>query len=350
MTYLHGTTADDFDLNAEQKLHVWRQMAAIILELASHKFDHIGGLAQNSAGTFSIGKDMETNQGPFQTAGEFYIAVSRHRFQGYADAYFDSNLAAERVPGLHLPFMFQNLMPLFTGCETDTGPFSLTNTDGGFHNILLDAGRNVVGLIDCDNIIAAPIHLVAQVPRLGNIQMLPPGLETRNPVLIERYKKRQAEHDRFVELLQTVEADSGADTTISDTLKTDGACLMAGLEDYASSAWNGCDEWVRSYYYIYYRKLHGKLSPPPLDGSSLTVGYLGESGAKVFSEAHIPQDDVMDEGTEAESNSSESVEGGVEIDGCCTTEPHTASDVDGTRLCDKSSPVASPVAVINHAL
>ena len=260
MTYLHGTVADEFHFDAHQKLHFWKQVAAMVLELASHKFDRIGGLVEDGFGAFSIGKDMETNQGPFRTAGEFYSAVSRHRFQGYADNNFEDNLEAEQVPGLPLPFMFNSFMQMFTDCGNDTGPFSLTNTDCGSHNILLDADYNIVGLIDCDNIIAAPIHQVAQVPRLGNVRMLPPGLQTRKPLLIETFKERKFEYTQYVELFKTTEADVGAGTRISDAMESDGASLVAGLEDYAGREWSSCNEWVRSYLHIYYRRLCGKSS------------------------------------------------------------------------------------------
>ena len=106
MAYIHGTAADDFDLTDEQTRHVQEQTAAMILELASHKFDRIGALKEDGAGSFVIGKDMEMNEGPFETAGEYYTALSMFRFRGYADRYFRDNLDSESVPGLHLPFMF----------------------------------------------------------------------------------------------------------------------------------------------------------------------------------------------------------------------------------------------------
>jgi len=188
LTYIHGTIADDFGLSDEQNRYVQLQMIEMMLELASHKFDCIGSLMKDESGKFCIGKDMETNQGPFTTAGEYYAVLSTGYFHLFTDHHFEDNLDARRCTGLHISFMFSSFMQMFTDCAKDQGPFSLTNTDFGYNNIILDEECKIISLIDCDNIIAAPIHVVAQIPSVSGTKLPPPGLETRNSYARSTYE------------------------------------------------------------------------------------------------------------------------------------------------------------------
>ncbi|MCJ1244681.1 hypothetical protein MMC30_001880 [Trapelia coarctata] len=323
LTYIHGTRAYDFGLDVEQSRYVQRQMIEIMLELASHKFDRIGSLVRDESGDFAIGKDMETNQGPFTTAGEYYAAFSTQYFHLFADHDFENNLDAERCSGLHLPFMFNSFMQIFTDCANDHGPFSLTNTDLGDHNIILDAECNIVGLIDCDNIIAAPIHVVAQIPSISGTDIPPPGLATRNPYATLTYEDGAIGSAWFAGEFKAAEGRRDQNTPISDAMLSDPARLFEGLCHYGHKQIDMTNEWARSYMYIYYRRLRGG------------------AGARVFSEAHIFLDDEKDETAEGEggnkaeetkeqgdgdgkSSSNVPEDRGVDLDECCNAEPQTA--------------------------
>ena len=72
LEYLHGTIALDFDLDEDKLRKVHEQLASIQSELAMHKFDKIGSLVLDDAGNYSIGTDIETNEGPYRTAEEYY--------------------------------------------------------------------------------------------------------------------------------------------------------------------------------------------------------------------------------------------------------------------------------------
>ena len=258
LTYLEGTLAYNVQLSDEQTYYVQQQIISIMLELADQRFERIGNLVMDDNDFFCIGKEMETNQGPFTTAEQYYHALGSHRFHTFADRYLTDNLAAEKRRGIELPCMFDKLMPIFTDCARDCGPFGLTNTDLGFHNIILDATCKIIGMIDCDNIIAAPVYTVAQIPALMGVRRTPPGLIVGNGKFGSLWRKSVARFERFYEQFKIAEAHYGKGTPIADAMTSDAARLVEGLEVYGLMSTDLIELWARSYLYIYYRRLIGK--------------------------------------------------------------------------------------------
>ena len=248
LTYIHGNVADKCHLNSDQSRHVLNQMVEIMVKLAAHTFDCIGCLSVDEEGHFTISTDLETNGGPYKTAQEYYNATSVHRFHHYADRYFRNNGEADCEPGLHLPFLFNNLMPMLTDCMKDTGPFFLTNTDFGMHNVLVDANLNIVGIIDCDSLMAAPIHVTAQYETLLGRTIPLPGLATQESVTTQTFVKGKVDFDYLVERVAIAETKLHGNTPIADAMVSDGARLVEGLHRYrAMQDWVNA-EWVKSYW------------------------------------------------------------------------------------------------------
>lgn len=257
LTYIHGTVADAFELEDVAASRLLKQMADMMVELAACKFDRIGCIFTNDTGDFEIGTLLETDSGPYKTAKEFYEAISEHRFHLYADQHLANNTEATHDTGLHLPFLFNNLMRMFSNSAVDDGPFGLTNTDFGFHNILIDEKMNIVGLIDCDSIMAAPIHVVAQPPRFCGVNIAIPGIKDTNPFVVEFAAKSREKFDAFVELVAAAEKNTDVATPISKAMHSDGAMLVAGLDGYTGlQGWRNMD-WINGYWYLYYRRLRG---------------------------------------------------------------------------------------------
>ena len=251
LEYLHGTIASDFNLDDDQLGHVHRQLAAIIIELSMHEFDKIGSLVLDDSGDFSIGTDIETDMGPFDTGSEFYSAISKHRFRSVTEHMLDDNLEAEQCQeNLYLPFAFNNLMPMFTDCADDHGPFSLTNPDLGFHNIVLDGNLDIVGVIDCDMVLAAPIHVVAQVSGLAELDRPPPGFRTRDEEAREWYEKGTEDFNKFVEMLKAAEERFECGNIVSQAFVSDAATLYTGLNHYSGGG-GDLEIWHQSYLYMY---------------------------------------------------------------------------------------------------
>lgn len=265
LTYIHGTIADDMEgidsgENEEGTRHVLKQLANMMVEMASCKFDRIGSIFANEDGDFEIGPLVETDGGPYKTAQEYYQAISMRRFHVYADRYFTSNKEARRDPGLFLPFIFNNLIRMFTNSAEDRGPFGLTNMDFGPHNVLVDEKLNIVGLIDCDGIVAAPIHVVAQVPIAGCLGVAIPGYKPTNPVRIETHETDALWLDRFVPMVADAEKKVGKETPIADAMISDAAKLVYGLNDYQGLRdWLNVT-WLCGYSYLYYQRIGGELT------------------------------------------------------------------------------------------
>ena len=265
LTYIHGTVADEIEgielaTDVEGTRHVLTQLANIMVELATCKFDRIGSIFANANGNFEIGPLLETDGGPYFTAQEYYQAVSEHRFHYYARESFANNQEAKRAGGLHLPVLFNNFMPIFTNSKVDKGPFSLTNTDFGSHNVLVDKQLNIIGLIDCDNIFAAPVHVVAQMPSAGCMSSGLPGLKLRRPVAQEVAAEGQLWRERFVPMVAAAEKNFGAGTPIADAMTSDAAWLVKGIENYQHHQTSRLVEWTSCYWYLYYRHILGKAS------------------------------------------------------------------------------------------
>ena len=265
LTYIHGTIADDMEgidsgENEDGTRYILKQLADMMVELAACKFDRIGSIFVNGTGDFEIGPLIETDGGPYETAWEYYQAISERRFHVYADRYFASNKDARRDPGLHLPLLFNNLMRMFTNSADDRGPFGLTNMDFGPHNVLVDENLNIVGLIDCDGIVSAPIHVVAQVPIAGCIGVAIPGYKPTTPLRIETNAKDALWLDRFVPMVAAAEKRLGAETPIADAMTSDAAKLVYGLNDY-----QGLRDWLNvmwmcGYWYLYYWRIGGEAA------------------------------------------------------------------------------------------
>lgn len=257
LTYIHGTVADDLELEEVNVSRLLKQMASMMVELARCKFDCIGCIFTNRTGDFEIGPVLETDTGPYKTANEYYEAISDHRFHLYADQHFENNRDATHDTGLHLPFLFNNLMPVLSKSAVDNGSFSLTNTDFGFHNILVDENFEIVGLIDCDGIMAAPLHVVAQPPKFCGVNIAIPGIKETNPFVLEFAAKGRERFDTFVELVAAAEKTVDAATPVSKAMHSDGAMLVAGLEAYTGlQGWRNMD-WINGYWFLYYRNIRG---------------------------------------------------------------------------------------------
>jgi len=149
MEYLPGSPASSLSLSTEQQRLVLQQLAFKMAELYHQTpFSAIGQISRNPDhfGDFWVGPDPETGEGPFYKASDYYKAVSKHRFGKYIDEVLESNLAAADTPGMHLPLLFEYLMPAMSHDWYSEGPFGIWNTDPRLlDHTMLDAQLNFVG-------------------------------------------------------------------------------------------------------------------------------------------------------------------------------------------------------------
>ena len=258
LTYVDGYLAAKLDEYPEMTLHIQEQMIKMMLELTSHKFDKIGSLAIDEDGRYYIKKDMSIDAGPFKTVEEYYNALSIHHFHDFTKYYLRKNVSAENCPALHLPFMFNNYMRIYTDCANDYGPFPLVFPGFGTHNVVLDNGNNIICVNDVDNIMAAPIPFAAQLPRMYMLNLPPPGLNPTASTQSRMIEKGVPQCARFIKMFKAEEECRDPLTPIGNSMMSDGARLVEGLNEYAQMSINGSNEWVRSYLYMYYRLQAGK--------------------------------------------------------------------------------------------
>ena len=259
LTYLHGTVPDELDLNEDQKQFIQSQVAETMIKLAAMKFDRIGHITMDEEGEFRVGKDLETNDGPYSTAGEYYNALSKSRFRRYADIYLADNLEAEKETGIFVPFVFNSLIQMMTNCNSDTGPFSLVHTDMGFHNILVDADLKIIGIIDCGEIYTAPIHVVAQVPSVNVATAPSPGFATRNPLWKATHEEGRPGYENFLKIFEEAEKRITGKTELAEAMVSNGVQLVKGLDKYLQlqDVFNSVS--IRSYMYMYFHTFHGNF-------------------------------------------------------------------------------------------
>uniref|UniRef100_A0A8H7NNU8 Aminoglycoside phosphotransferase domain-containing protein n=1 Tax=Bionectria ochroleuca TaxID=29856 RepID=A0A8H7NNU8_BIOOC len=186
MSYIHGNAASELRLQKdcpprlfrtpEQDRTFRRQMADIQIELAAIQFDRIGSLYEDGD-SFTIGPEPETGDGPWDTAADYYRSWMRHLVEV---AERDADPEVKKKPSFNLPQSFLPLMHQYSIGLTSCGPFRLVNRDFGAHNLLVDDNFNIVGLIDLDGVMAAPIDLVAQFPALTGLDRETPGTKRQS--------------------------------------------------------------------------------------------------------------------------------------------------------------------------
>ena len=135
-------------------------MAQIQVELAQYQLGQIGSPRYDKgSGEFTIGPEIKTRLGPWNSSFAYYHDTAEHALNSCA-----SDMELNTRCSFALPLLFKELVRRY--CSDDTGPFSLTNRDFGFHNILVDDKFSIIGVIDFDGIMAAPNEVVGQFPAL----------------------------------------------------------------------------------------------------------------------------------------------------------------------------------------
>ncbi|KAM0296221.1 hypothetical protein ACHAPM_010481 [Fusarium culmorum] len=250
MDYIHGTAADklsharcDPDMygTPDQDRRFREQMAEIQVTISTFKFNKIGSLHYDeTTSEFFIGPELETGKGPWNSSMEYYNDLADHVLQ-VCERNASSKL--RESPSFENPNLFKHLMPLYS--SSNQGPFSLVDRDFGANNILVDDEFRIIGVIDFDGVMAAPIEVVAQFPSLTgldrdilrHIETLPIAKECIKPKL-EDYK----------EMIQDVESKLGSG--IADLLFADATYVYYGLKAYKSH-----QVWVNDNFMVAYQNL-----------------------------------------------------------------------------------------------
>lgn len=257
MEYLHGTIASDLQEaqdcgigtfgSPEQDCRFWAQMAEYHAKFASITFDKIGSLHRNGE-TFTVGPEIETGEGPWDTPEQYYKALVRHRTKV---ANTDAPSEVRNSQSFSYPSNFMQLME--SAEDRNTGPFDLANRDFGAHNVLVDNEFNIVGFIDFDGVMAAPSAVVAQLPVfMGMLRPVPGFVETRE-LALKCLQETAHLLPRYTELVQAAvaqqEARTGRKVTkgFAGLLMSDAASIVQGLNDFGQHRSLVNDRWSAAY-------------------------------------------------------------------------------------------------------
>ncbi len=266
MEYIHGTLASDMEGpdrgtfgTPEQDKHLLTQMADIMVQMATIKFDRIGGIHYNEkAQEFEIGVDVETGRGPFSTAKEYFDAVCDREFEFQIDRHvLRQPKMTENLKKIDfmLPLLFKELMPTLSDGKLNETSFGLANLDFGVHNILVDENYNVLAVIDLADVISAPLHVVAQVPRMSNLERSTPGDLEIHHFAVERLKKAGPRIDQFIDLVKDAERricelEGVRSPGVAAAIYSDGAELVRGLFDHRNGSERMNMRWINGFMYM----------------------------------------------------------------------------------------------------
>ena len=253
MEYIHGTVAEELREmkgcapllfgTPEQDQKFRKQMAMVQAQVMSCQFPKIGSLYYSEKTSFYIGPDLETGQGPWTSSTDYYRDLAEHHLKR----------AATCSSGRRLSFALPLLLNYLLGKlgEEPTGPFRLVNRDFGSHNILVDENFSIVGIVDFDSVMAAPVEVVAQYPDLSGMDVQPPGHIEASALALERIKAVEPRLVDYKEWLTKFELEHvkslGSDLTpIASRLRSTSALLFTGMAKYSALSGYQNDQWYKA--------------------------------------------------------------------------------------------------------
>ena len=251
--YIHGTTAKQFSEanhsepwsfgTIEQDRKLREQMAKIQAEVSSFTFPAIGSLYfSEETNDFFIGPDLATGKGPWSSSLEYY----RDLTDGLLNTTTTKcNRLTRDSPSFALPVICNHLLGAYA--EETAGPFRLTNTDFGPHNILIDDDFNIVGIIDFDGVMAVPLEAAAQYPRFSHMTVYPPGFVEAHPLMAPRIASERHLLTEYKGYLASHEAErQGGSAVIAPRLGSTAAVAYDGLLNYAGLVRSRNEKWFAS--------------------------------------------------------------------------------------------------------
>ncbi|KAK5992196.1 Found in mitochondrial proteome protein 29 [Cladobotryum mycophilum] len=257
MDYIHGSVARELRMakdcdpgmygtpNQDRKFR--QQMANVQAELSSFTFDKIGSLYQNEeTSEFFIGPELETGKEPWSSVVNYYADIADHALHSAARSIEHPDL--QTGPSFTNPIVFKHLISLYGA--TGAGPFRLTNRDYGAHNLLVNDNFEIVGVIDFDGIMSAPIEVVVQYPALTGLDREIPGHVATIPAAIERIERTKSKLVDYQKLMGAAESaiqSNQGQTPIADLLMSDAASMYQGLLRYRGHQKWVNDQWMEAY-------------------------------------------------------------------------------------------------------
>jgi aminoglycoside phosphotransferase (APT) family kinase protein len=223
MDYVHGTTAFNLSVAAGNPMqiptqyfdHYSTQIAKIMVELASIRFERIGsltgGLSSDTIDDVRIGPIAETGEGHYDTAQDFYTRYPA----ALARTLYNDSMAPDSGGG-----EIVRRLPAFLDTARESSPeevtYGLANFELGTNNVLVNASFDILAVIDLDSVIAAPRAVLHHFPWCIGAD---PGIPGVGPIqAFGDWNGRMDMCRRFakiVERVADVEAEQGKERSFS---------------------------------------------------------------------------------------------------------------------------------------
>ncbi|KAF1960332.1 hypothetical protein CC80DRAFT_544786 [Byssothecium circinans] len=161
----------------------WRQVAKIMVQLASIRIPKIRSIIRDGSDSFVVGRLIETDSGPYYSAAEFYA---------------DYPLALSKSLGEHPVSGQDELVQAFHSLAASFPPpvprvgdgsaegFGLANYDLNPNNFLVDREFNVLAVIDWDSVVSVPDAVLHRFPFLMGVSCAVPGIVETHPAVMKR--------------------------------------------------------------------------------------------------------------------------------------------------------------------
>lgn len=163
-----------------------------------------------------------------------------------------------------LPVLFERLIEMYAEPKSARGPFGLAHQDFGAHNLLVNKDFEVLAVIDFDGLIAAPVEIQAQFPRLTGLDIDPPFHVRTSPMAIQRMEETRPKLEAYKRMVQEYEGKTrnALDQQIlpGDWMLSDVSAILFGLEDHSMHQDFVNQNWMLSFSRLLQRKIASKSS------------------------------------------------------------------------------------------
>ena len=145
--------------------------------------------------------------------------------------------------------------------------------------MLVDDDYNIIGFIDFDGVIAAPIELVAQLPLFSGLERPIPGFVETGEFALKRIERTKHKVSQCIEFVRGANAEAevtvglAAAGGLPDAMVSDAASAVQGMNAYGQHQAFVNDRWMAAYAMLL-RKATGSSS---FTGKTVDKGTSNET-------------------------------------------------------------------------
>lgn len=253
MDYIHATNPSALSLSqpgglddvlpAQFEEKFWRQLAQIMVQLASIRLPQIGSITRDESGSFVVGPRVDTNSGPYSSASEFYadypLALDKSLGEGSARGQTEVVQA------------FRAIAQSFEAQDSQSG-FGLAIYDLKSTNVLVDETFNIVAIVDWGTVFTVPDAALHFVPWMLSLDPIDPGkVEASSSQLEDRPRCQQ-----FTAVVEAVAREkNGHDRPIltqrgffsKEAVAFRSLGLLRGGQDWVNDDWLQALRWLQEH-------------------------------------------------------------------------------------------------------